>query len=419
LQDHNRYYMVLDSLWRGYDKNFITENVIQSEIDQIDCGDYPIFYTYVDSTDLYDGNNKLIEKNYFRLSGIDNFLDKLRNLNVKEIYEQQNIIKRSLLIHNNYETNLISLNDVMLEGKLHEKINSYLKELKLEDPQDNVNFSYIDYIINKDSQWSQNIQGCDLFQGVMGIGIYFLIYDVVGKKGSAILDAKIIFEQTLNCFKTDFKNLLDSPAASIGFVHFPLSLIYFSVLAKKILGNDDFKLDNQILNDFLIYINLTLVKNEDPDYLFGATGTALLLLEYEELYDDYRFENAIALIGEKILKSSVHLDENRITWNTKSFNRWGGLAHGNASVSFLLFKLSVKFSNLNFRKAAIKALNYDQSLYNEESGHWDKTHEFVGDMHDGWASGIAGIGLSRFLIAKYYSNSFLEFELKEIINEDG
>ena len=37
--------LVLDSFWRGYDDFVIKEEVIQSEINQIDYGDYPLFYS--------------------------------------------------------------------------------------------------------------------------------------------------------------------------------------------------------------------------------------------------------------------------------------------------------------------------------------------------------------------------------------
>ncbi len=414
LQDHLLYHQLLDSLWRGYDEHMITGEVIQSEINQIDIGDYPIFYTYATSRDLFDGTNQLIVKDYFENSGKDHAVNKLKSLSEDDLKEQLNIIKRSLIVHNDYETQLISKAPINTHLPLTNQISQYVLGLNIDKNHNQDYFTYIDYIITKDSMWSQSIQGCDIFQGIIGVGLFLLAQYKLTQDENLLDQALKTFNQTQQHFDTCQTILNDMPAPATGMMHFPLSLLYFSVIGRKILNSNRFGVDANYLSTIHEYLLKSLHQDENIDYLFGIVGTALLLMDYEENYPDFSFKKVIHQIGQYIFKTANYLDKDRdrVTWRTRSFDEWGGFAHGNGSISYLLFKLHQYTGQVAYRDLAIKALNYDQSLYNEELGHWQKTYEFVGDIHQGWASGTAGIGLSRHLIAPYYSNDFMFKELE-------
>jgi lantibiotic modifying enzyme len=150
--------------------------------------------------------------------------------------------------------------------------------------------------------------------------------------------------------------------------------------------------------------------------LSGSTGLILLLIEFYKLNNHPRLYSLILKLGKHLVNSSVEIENGIITWEKPFFNKWGGFAHGNSSSSYALFKLAEFSDNRIFFDIAVKALKYDQSLFDESKQIWRKSVDFEGDVHHSWGNGSAGIALSRFLISNYYSNTFLKEEINIAIN---
>lgn len=91
---------------------------------------------------------------------------------------------------------------------------------------------------------------------------------------------------------------------------------------------------------------------------------------------------------------------------------WGGFAHGNSGISYALFKLSDFSQKECFFDAGVKALKYDQFLFDEKERIWNKTLYEKGDIHHSWGNGTAGIALSRLLISPMYHNNMMNREIQ-------
>ncbi|ULT22507.1 hypothetical protein KUH03_24295 [Sphingobacterium sp. E70] len=262
--------------------------------------------------------------------------------------------------------------------------------------------------------WNQGIQDSDLFNGIPGIGLFLLAYYKESDDKRYLSSATKIYDQSVEYFLDCWNEIKDNPTTDIGTFHFPISILYMSMLYRQIDNRFSFALAPETEGMLIEYIELKLHKDEKRDYLFGATGVGLLLIEFEkESSFPHKIRYLIEEIAEYLLEKSSLAKNFGITWETTSFNKWGGFAHGTASTSYFLFKVHDLTGNKRYFDAGVEALKYDQSLYNKELGFWQKTEDFVGEVHHGWASGVAGILLSRHLISNFYTNDFLHFEIEE------
>lgn len=84
-----------------------------------------------------------------------------------------------------------------------------------------------------------------------------------------------------------------------------------------------------------------------------------------------------------------------------------------SAIAYALFKLWDFFKDDKFYDVGEKALKYDQALFTPSKQYWKKTLTVTGDIHHSWGNGSAGIGLSRLLISKYYSNDIMHKEFSE------
>ncbi|GAA4182794.1 type 2 lanthipeptide synthetase LanM [Sphingobacterium ginsenosidimutans] len=404
---------LLEMLWRGYHPVHMPAEVIQSEIDQLLNGDIPFFQVWSDSTDLLGPDGEIVFKKFFNKTGLDFAIEKMRNFEIEENYQiQLNTIKRSFTIHENVN---LKLENGIVSGlgkdNLVESIAEYLLNLGASNDR---YFTYIDYTITKDSMWNQGIQDSDLFNGIPGIGLFLLAYYKESDDKRYLSSATKIYDQSVEYFLDCWNEIKDNPTTDIGTFHFPISILYMSMLYRQIDNRFSFALAPETEGMLIEYIELKLHKDEKRDYLFGATGVGLLLIEFEkESSFPHKIRYLIEEIAEYLLEKSSLAKNFGITWETTSFNKWGGFAHGTASTSYFLFKVHDLTGNKRYFDAGVEALKYDQSLYNKELGFWQKTEDFVGEVHHGWASGVAGILLSRHLISNFYTNDFLHFEIEE------
>lgn len=413
LQDYVVYGNVVEFLWRGYNKSLLPEQIIQSEIEQIFQDDVPLFYTLSNSRDLFNVKGELLISDYFSKSGIELAKDKLSKLSERDLNEQVNIIRRSLIIHNEYDSRPL-LKYPEVEMSLIDQIRETLSHLK--GGRESGHFSYIDYTITKDSLWSQDIQESDIFQGIPGLGIFFIASYATFKKETDLSNATIIFDQTIEYLKKTQIDVSDNPLPSLGIVNYPISILYMSYLYNEIYSVGGFALDDDLLNFLLDFINANIKKDTKKDYLFGSVGTGLLLLRMYDKKPNLYVYSTIKALADNLVSSKLVIDKERITWESSSHDKWGGFAHGTASSAYFLFQAHQLTNNESYYDDAIKALNYDQSLFDINLKLWKKTLEIVGDRHHGWSNGDAGIGLGRFLCRKYYTNAFLEQELSIVKN---
>jgi len=413
------YKKLIELYWRAYDEKLMPVEVIVDELSQIENNEVPYFQSKINSVDLFDSNNNILVKNYFELSGKELIIERIQNASENDRRFQNQILKRSLIIHNNYKTNITLTNknkvDYTIENKseVNSKISQFLYDF-VNQYNDKDFCSYLDYTVTKGGMWSQGIQSPDIFQGVEGLGVYFAsVYK--DTKDIRYLDYVIkIFNQSIKYFRDNVDLFKDSFIAKIGLTNYPISTLYYYILVNEIIPGS-IRFEEQDLLGIINYIKLKYTNDVNFCYFSGSTGAILILLKLYELSNDETLLKLAIVIGNNLVDKAIEIDSQRITWKRSSYDKWGGFAHGNSGTSYCLFKLANFSKNDKFYNAGIKSLNYDQSLLDVKRKVWVKSIEFDVSIHHGWATGSAGIGLSRKLISDYYKNDLM-FEEMEITN---
>lgn len=410
-------------LWRGYDGFWLTANIIQNEINQLDGLNIPYFKTKFLSLDLYNDKNEVVEENFFDINGKNNVIERIKNIDLEYIREQMRIINNAFIVHFDKEPKAEGI--AFTGSSTINAIGNYL--LKLDSSKDDY-FSYIDFYITKDGAWEQGIQDCNIFNGIEGLGVYFLAKYKSTKQNKYLVASQNIFNQSIELLRNNHYSIFDMPNPKIGISNFPISTIYFSYLSKKILGDDGFEFSQKEYDIIIEYIQKKIQTDRQLDYLTGSSGLFLLLYNAFSL-DNPDIHKICYNAMENICNSIHEVKSDSVTWERKSFDKWGGFAHGNAGMAYSLFKAADIFQNDKFYSIAKKALKYDQDLLNTNTGIYSKSFTHDGDIHFGWATGNAGIALSRFLISNYYNddrleneiaknNSFLQSHLEQVIQVD-
>lgn len=407
-------HLTIENLWRGYNKNILNEAIIQDEIRQIRHGDIPIFTTTPLSLDLYDEKGDIVVKNYFESSGLDSSIKRIIDFSEKEAIIQKDVIIRALFIHgyiNKPEELSAFLNTKESKNTdLITQIANFLYSLP-QGIDDTKYFSYIDYIISKDNIWDQGLQRLDLFQGVLGVGIFFMAWYKFSHETKAKEIVNKIYDESIEFMQNNKNVLLDSPIVKLGIMHFPTSILYYYIMGQKIMQDEAPILSEHDLNFILDYTNELYSKDQNFDYFSGSAGLILVLIELYKIRPSKRIKQITSSLGDYLINSAYKVDENMISWKKKAFSLWGGFAHGNSSISYALFKLWEYNGEYKYFQAGIQALKYDQALFKPSKKCWHKTILEPGEIHHSWGNGSAGIALSRYLISTFYKNDIMDKEI--------
>lgn len=407
-------HLTVEKLWRGYDKTLLSENVIQNEIRQLNQGDIPLFTSRIDSLDLLDEKGLVVSKDYFECDGISASISRILNFRMEEYALQKDIIERALFIHA-YKDNSNVLERQLASSEVRHnelllQIVDFMYSLSC-GIEDDKYFAYVDFVISKNDIWDQSLQHLDIFQGTEGVGFFFMAWYTHTHEERAKDVVLKIFNESVEFLHNNKYNIIDNPSLKLGVMHFPTSILYYYIMGCKIMGAEAPQLKEEDLETLLDIIEIKFMGDKRFDYFSGASGLILILIELSK----FRFSNRLRLIilklGEYLIASSTTVRSGMISWEKESFNMWGGFAHGNSAIAYALFKLWDFFKDDKFYDAGEKALKYDQALFTPSKQYWKKTLTVTGDIHHSWGNGSAGIGLSRLLISKYYSNDIMHKEL--------
>lgn len=415
MSDFYEYHKLLELVWRGYDGFYVTEQILQSEIDQLSNNEVPYFYNNLASKNLKDAEGYVLAEDFFAFTGLESSIRKIQNLSIDLQRQQLNILRRAVYIHNNVsdavDYNLSMRKSEKVSNDLPLDIGEFLLGLN-RCPAEEPYFSYVDFTLTKDDLWDQGIQGSDLFQGMGGLGICFTALYKQYKDDRYLIGATKIFDQSLEYFITNKDFLLDSPLNKVGVVSFPISMVYAALTCNQILDQDHFSISDHAMNSITDFLIRKIPSDKFYDYLSGVTGPLLVFLKLYEQKKDARTYQIIEALADHLFNGAIQVAPDMISWKKPFFDQWGGFAHGNSSAAYALFKAADILNSSRYRDYAIMALKYDQSLFDFKKQIWRKSTEFEGDIHHSWGNGSAGIGLSRKLISDYYVNDFLLQEIE-------
>lgn len=133
-----------------------------------------------------------------------------------------------------------------------------------------------------------------------------------------------------------------------------------------------------------------IAKDEVLDVIGGAAGTILALLAVHRASGDAEILRLAERCGARLLAAR----SDNGAWITYEGRALCGLTHGAAGIALALDRLAVATGNTEYRDAALRAIEYENSLFNESQSNWPDLRR-DGVYSPTWCHGAPGIGLAR------------------------
>lgn len=291
---------------------------------------------------------------------------------------------------------------------------------------DNMEVSWIitNVVGVKETDWSIEAAGLDLYNGLPGILLFLAqLYDVAkekkyfyalqkgvnGLKRAIALDYEISKQQERN--------------AVFGAYSGETSIICVLQIISKIT-KEDFSEEYQKI------INMISRKIEDDVNYDMVSGSAGCIMQILNLYAEVQDDNLLTLAkrcGDHLLNSAEKKDAMLLWKPLSASNALAGYSHGASGIAIALIRLGTVLKDKIYIEAACKALIYERTLFVEEEGNWADIRLFEGEsnfehgiMPVAWCHGAPGVLLNRVQMLSYIDDNeqrnILEKELKIALN---
>ncbi|WP_188358704.1 type 2 lanthipeptide synthetase LanM [Rothia aerolata] len=178
LRDYLDYELHLNSLWAATREDKFLENVVLSEVDALSNGDIPFFKYKPTEKNLYDSTG-IVCADYFKYCPITFIENRIKNLNDKNLLQQQWIINAALNNVDNIAAATPKNNEHQYNSLIHSPTSSVLDIIDI----------YAQYLYNssvgeKDKSWLTTLPGSgsqwtiaptssSLYNGKAGIALFF------------------------------------------------------------------------------------------------------------------------------------------------------------------------------------------------------------------------------------------------------
>lgn len=413
--DYMRDALYLENLYdRLWFYPFEDKRIIPHEIMDLLEGDIPFFTTTVDSTDLYTSRGIVID-NIFKESGYQLVQSRIQRYDENEMNTQLGWIKTAI-IGTKADNNKVKIApEKWTKPEVPDNIsqrfidearliaNQILSKLVFSETKDKA--SLLSLNPNGDNRWSVSPAFQGLYDGLGGISLFMLYMWKETKEEKY----KVAAEATL---RSAIQPMVESKGLISAFTG-PFSLLYPLQHFQKYFYKQEFCDEINALKE---RINVSVEKDEVFDFLSGAAGISYSLMNGYEVKKDQEFLDIAKLYGDYLVQQVHILNDSQMAWKNPATNTYlGGLAHGTSGFALSLLRLAHLTGEENYREVAIKALNYDRSLFNPELSVW-KDNRFDGKnyLHQ-WCHGSTGIGLSRIVMSKFSNSGEYDQEILQAV----
>jgi type 2 lantibiotic biosynthesis protein LanM len=427
---------LFDNLWTNFNSPLLTSGSIQSEIEQLWNMDVPMFYSSTNSRSFWDGYGKLVALNYFQQTALNEVRERITFFSEELLKIQTDFIRSSIQVYfDSFEINQIEdsffmhfrAKDAILKTGID------LNKQKLLDIAENIGNNILDraYQIDNEIGWfgkiNIDLSGAwgfsplhgEIYGGKCGIALFFHnLYKITNNSKYYGACQNVLENELINL---DYKRHSDFYSAArlrgnqvyISPLSYPFGILYLIDLL-----NTNNNLNTESKNYFFKIIDDNLDELPD-DLLWGSAGAILLFLNLFESTQEERYLEYAEKLGVSILKHAIHIAKDKVAWD--SFYKYdknkptclGGFSHGTSGIALALFRLAHLNNNEIFHEFAIKALNYDRSLFDPVLKGWiELRNSKKKEDSTSWCHGASGIGLSRLLISNYYKDDVIKVELE-------
>lgn len=419
---------LFDRLWAIVENKEEFRYIVQNEIDDLLLGDIPYFYTYINSSDLYNSKGETI--NGYQITPM--YLKVIRKIEAMNNYDKNNqieFIRKSMakpikrwelkelkkdysyIIHN--KKNIIHKKQAFeLCMQIFNKINE-MAYYKSENKKNEV--CWIDLRINTGGQWTFLPMDNTLYEGTLGIAImlaqlYLLTHE---KDYMKMLKMILNSSERYDRYYRDEKELSAyNGCASTAYCYYYIGEILGEEALKRKAVNLIISCGDIILND------------STYDIISGSAGALIVALRiYEKEHINELLDFAIKC-GNHLLNHVIDKD-GIYGWHTLAGNNMvlAGMSHGNAGIAWALMELYGVTKDEKYFDSALKAIEYENTLYNEEDNNWTDMRNRENRIKKGfpepvnWCHGAPGIGISRIFCKKVCDRHISDADIKKAIEK--
>ncbi|RCJ19619.1 lanthionine synthetase [Nostoc minutum NIES-26] len=419
--DRDRHF---DRLWVGIEQQPYLAKVIAAERHDLWQGDIPMFTTRPNSRAIWSSSHQEIA-DFFDETGMQGVQHRIQQLSETDLQQQLWFIRASLttLVMGEAQVNWPSYHlsepqnnaswEELLKAAL--AVGDRLESLALRDEK---NVSWLGLTLIEQKHWTLASLGIDLYDGLSGV-ILFLAY-----LGS-VTQQKRYTTLAKNALTTMQRQLENDKAfiAAIGGFHGWGGIIYTLTHLGVLWDEPELLVQAESLVD--LFPDL-IAKDEQLDIIGGAAGCIASLLNLYRFAPAQRTLAAAIQCGDRLITCAQTM-EHGIGWIAPGMGKkpLAGFSHGVAGIASALLELSAITGEERFRKVALAAIAYEQSLLCRQVGNWPDLREFENtilskeepaNFMTAWCHGAPGIGLGRLRSLPYLDNPEIRLEIDTAIN---
>lgn len=416
---------LFDRMWGILKSHNSLKDVIGAEIKDLLNFDIPYFYSFVDSTSIFDS----LENEYkqFHLdTALNKVVKRINIMNEKDKCFQVSMIERVLLTPikkwelKEFKQDFTLTEHIKIKSKsylLAEAINLAEEVLELSVSTTEYNdISWRNLTIGYDSQWILNPLDNSMYDGLLGNALFFTsLYKVTNQVRYLEVVERILKSVEMNQKMKENNHTISAFTgdAAVAYCYYYLGIM---------LNRQDLK--EKGIHNILSCINLIQSDNQF-DIISGCAGTLIVALRIFQKSSNYEVLSIAIACGEHLINYAIKNDENSVGWKNKisGENILTGMSHGNAGIAWSLLELYKETEILAFRDYALKAIEYERMLYSPIEKNWfdlrNRENRVKKNFPEpvNWCHGAAGIGMARAKCYDLFPDGDMKKEIEVAIDK--
>lgn len=429
----------LDMLWLDAASLPYLKDTIGFEREDLDRGDIPFFWGRPGDRDIFASNGGKL-KDFLPTTALDDVVNGIRAMNKVDRKRQIWLIRASMVtLEANTGRQIGSRAGCRPEKQaampkvscgtsewlsIAVAIGERLDELAIRnDNRTRANWIGLGLTVN--SVWDLHPLGVDIYDGISGI-VLFLAY--LGEVGPTESRAK--FRQLALAAYSEMDRQLESVGSgaaesSESGCFRGWGGVCYALVHLASVWNEPVLLERAAT---LLFASVAVLPdNVENDIIGGVAGLLGVALTFYEVSPDERILEACVEAGDILLRRATKVGEG-IGWLTGNKNQTAplcGFAHGASGCAWALLRLAGASGQDRFGDAALRAIEYESSLYDGAQGGWPDLREgadSAGNSAGTWCNGAAGISIVRSLATRFGGGTVCKNDLDramDIVESSG
>lgn len=411
--ERDRYF---DQLWVGVEPNPYLARVISAEREDLHGGDIPMFTTLPGSRDVWPSSGEPL-KDFFEQPGMTLVRRRLELMGEQDLAQQLWFIRASLTTlsvgakesrYRQTEPRGEADRDRLVAAA--RSVGDRLEALALRAGDE---ATWIGLTPSREGSWSLAPLGLDTYGGLPGVALF------LGHLGALTGDERyeLLAQAALRAVRRKVKqeeSTMTSVGGFAGWGGIIYTFAHLGALWNRPALFDEAKAVVKFLPDLI-------KRDEEFDIIGGAAGCIAGLLSLCRCVPSQDVLSAAVMCGDRLLECAQPVGSS-VGWTTRTAPavRLAGFSHGAAGIAWSLLELSALTGEARFRATAVKAMEYERSIFSPGEGNWPDLRETedADRKPDGdrfmvaWCHGAPGIGIARLRSLRHMDDDRIREEVE-------